>query len=95
MTHLSPPWTVSKDTLMMQSPLECVWHKNDEYHGQEIHLRCYECNHVYETDLDLINEFNARVSDSINRGKAEGEEPTTYADSENEINFCPFCLHDF
>lgn len=61
--------------------------------GTTVHIVCFECNHVYRTDQDLVDTFN----DEIARANTiiEPASHLQFAESADEIRFCPLCLHDF
>ena len=63
---------------------------------------CFECNHVFKTEQDLIDGHNA-ILDDLNKEElcAWGEEkpiertPLPHVTSAKEVHSCPLCIHDF
>lgn len=64
----------------------CLSHYVNEPNDGTVYTICYECNHLFRTEQDLIN--------------ADREAQTQYGVHENsrpvgDITACPHCNHDF
>lgn len=64
----------------------CYSHDVDEEAGPDDFLTCFECNHIFRTEKDLVDAYNKEVAEEI------GVPEETNA---SEIYACPFCIHDF
>ena len=64
----------------------CVWHGVDEPRDADTFQVCFECNHVYPTEADLLAAHNRVLL-------AMGDPPRTTLGSLRY--FCGECTHDF
>lgn len=66
--------------------MRCSIHNVDEPRDDDTFQVCFECNHVYQTEQDLLDSHNADLV-------LYGEEPRS------ELGFlrffCGECVHDF
>ena len=66
--------------------LRCFSHDVDEPRDADTYEVCFECNHVYQTEADLLAAHNRTLL-------ANKERPRTELGS--LAYFCAECLHDF
>lgn len=69
----------------------CYCHNIDEPADSNSYLICFECCHVFQTEKELIDAFNKNLIEYYDGLHIEGP----LASLGDEINFCPFCTHDF
>jgi hypothetical protein len=80
-------------------PEHCFHHHLDEVPppGTEPFLVCFECNHAYLTEGDLVDAFNKMGAQMESEAIANGWAPIEFVpvESADLIWFCAFCIHDF
>lgn len=76
----------------MADTSHCFIHHEDEPVPQDCFLICYECQHVYRTPQDLVEQHNAAMDLIMEPG--ETWKPLT-VEQVGEIFSCPVCAHDF
>lgn len=77
----------------------CWSHNVNEPANEETYRICFECNHVFQTEDDLVNAHNAKVEEMRMDGPGgDFEWEVAYiplAQRGSDIHCCPFCIHDF
>ncbi len=75
--------------------LHCYVHHVDELF--DAFRVCFECKHAYRTERELIDTFNAVMTQADAEAAANGWAPLEFVpvDDAEQIFFCPFCTHDF
>lgn len=102
---MTGPILTPHDAYDCYSPSHCFSHNVDElcettayyWPGAGWPLRCFECRHMYLTADELIEVFNEELRLMDANAAANKWEPcfSEPASSTDEIEFCPFCLHDW
>lgn len=75
----------------------CCIHHIDEGWDETSYLWCMECGHVYQTEQELVDAYNRKVSE-MNREMGvffSYGTPLAFVSSAEDIHFCQYCLHDF
>lgn len=65
----------------------CYSHNVDEPRDTNTYRVCFECNHVYQTEADLLAAHN--------RNKAEMGDGPEQQLTPSLASFCAECIHDF
>lgn len=73
------------DLLYQAQAMFCFWHHVWEPDNDDTFKVCFECQHVYQTEQDLLGTFNEKMPPlGIER-----------RDSAEGIDWCPLCAHSF
>lgn len=77
----------------------CYYHNVDEYIGvkrNSYYIVCFECNHVFQTEQELIDAVNKSLEEMAEQSVREGWEPFEFTPvtKGDDIRACPFCIHD-
>lgn len=76
----------------------CWSHDVDEPIPEYAYQVCFECNHVYANEQELVDAFNRIVAEMNADGAqryGKDHKPREMATSATGIHFCQHCLHDF
>lgn len=66
----------------------CYIHGRSELFAPTAYTMCFECQHVFATEADLLNAFNQKAADVAWRA---GKMPRPRETDGNKVPFCPFC----
>ena len=78
------------------SPLHCWVHGVDEPHKGTAYRICFECNHVYRSEAELVKAYNEGQDEANEIAKRNGWPLIRYRKkTARTIYFCPLCLHDW